>query len=219
MKAKIKIRAINLRKKGLSYREIKNALQVSKSTLSLWLRNVKINPKYQHRLKVKEFKGRAKALETIKKRIQARDKDLKANALASLKNLKMNKGLAKIFCALLYWAEGAKSGTSVSFINSDPLLVKTFIKLLSRGFGVKARKLKALLHLHSYHKQTKQINFWSLVSGIPKKSISLYNKTNSGKSKRQGYPGCFAVRCYNVKIQKELQFYYGLFAKKFGGLV
>lgn len=219
MKAKIKNQAIHLRKKGFSYREIKNVLQVSKSTLSLWLRDVKINSKYQHRLKVKEFRGRAKALITIKKRVLARDKDLKANAFESLKSVKLNKSLAKIFCALLYWAEGAKSGTSVSFTNSDPVLIKTFIKLLSKGFGIKADKLKALLHLHSYHNQAKQINFWSAVSGIPKKSISLYNKANSGKSKKQGYPGCFAVRYYNVKVQKELEFCYNLFAKKFGGLV
>ena len=43
MKSAEKIRAISLRKRGLSYRKIQNKINISKGTLSMWLRNIPFN--------------------------------------------------------------------------------------------------------------------------------------------------------------------------------
>ena len=111
-----------------------------------------------------------------------------------------------------------KNGKSASFTNSDPVMIKTYIALF-RSFNVEPKNLKAILHLHSYHDKYKQAMFWSKVTGIPKKNISIYNKVNSGKIVRKNYPGCISIRLYNVKILHELRSYYQLYAKRYGGLV
>lgn len=50
MKLKEKIRAIKLRKLGKSYSEIRKQVKVSKSTLSLWLRDIKLTPEQEKRI-------------------------------------------------------------------------------------------------------------------------------------------------------------------------
>lgn len=215
----IKSKAITLRKKGFSYGQIKKQLGISKSTCSLWLRAVKLGKRASLRLKVREFRGKKQALQTIRKKIKDRDAKIFSSVSVGVNKIKINQQLFKLLCAFLYWGEGEKSGRSVSFTNSDPLMIQTYVKLLKQSFGVKTKNLKALLHLHSYHKKRKQIKFWSKITGIPKSNFSVYNKPNTGKVLRQGYPGCIAVRVYDVKILRELQFYYKYFAEKYGGLV
>ena len=57
MKFKEKIRAIQLRKQGKSYSEILKKISVSRSTISLWLRNIKLTRKQKNIL----LRGRQKS--------------------------------------------------------------------------------------------------------------------------------------------------------------
>ena len=50
-----KIRAIKLRREGLSYREIRKHVPVAKSTLSLWLKNIPLKEKDRKRLYTKQI--------------------------------------------------------------------------------------------------------------------------------------------------------------------
>lgn len=45
-----KLNAIELRKQGLSYREIRKSINVSKSTLSLWLKDIELTEQQKKRL-------------------------------------------------------------------------------------------------------------------------------------------------------------------------
>lgn len=49
--------AQELRKKGYSYKEMLNKINVSKSTLSLWCRNIKLTKKQYERLYKKKREG------------------------------------------------------------------------------------------------------------------------------------------------------------------
>jgi hypothetical protein len=40
-----------------------------------------------------------------------------------------------------------------------------------------------------------------------------YRKNNTGKHKREGYPGCIALTYYDVKIANELKAIYNVFTK------
>ena len=95
----------------------------------------------------------------------------------------------------------------VSFSNSDPQLIKYFLKIFRKSFVLEEKKFRALLHIHDYHNEKKQIQFWSKVTQIPTGQFSRsFHKKNTGKNKRVGYPGCLSVRYYNSIIQKELVF-------------
>ena len=57
VKIREKERAIKLRKKGLSYSEILKDVKVSRSTLSLWLREVGLSSRQQQRLTAKKLES------------------------------------------------------------------------------------------------------------------------------------------------------------------
>lgn len=209
-------KALKLRKLGFSYGEIKKKLGIAKSTASMWFRSLKLGAKALKRLKVREFRGKIKALETVKRKIALRNDHIEAKVILSLKNIKLTKDSIKLLCSILYWAEGEKSGSAVSFTNSDPAMIKLYLALFRKSFEIDHKKLKAVLHLHPYHNVKKQLIFWSKITGIPIKQIFVYNKHNSGKNIRKDYPGCIAIRYFDVKIYKEIEFYYKSFAKNLG---
>jgi len=59
-KLELKEKAIDLRKQGLSYSEIRKTVRVSKSTLSFWCRDVAISEEQALRLYKKELEGSEK---------------------------------------------------------------------------------------------------------------------------------------------------------------
>lgn len=208
--------ALRLRKKGYSYGEIKKITGIAKSTCSQWFKNLSLSEQANNRLKIKEFRGRVKSIETIKQKIGQRNDLIKSTVLHSLNKIRLTQDSIKLLCSLLYWAEGEKTGNKISFTNSDPLMIRLFVNLFQKSFPVKRAGLKAVLHLHSYHDPKKQVAFWSQISGIPSNRIIIYNKANSGKNIRPGYPGCISIRYYDVKVYKELEFFYTLFAQNIG---
>ena len=128
------------------------------------------------------------------------------NANGELLDLNMSKSVAKLLCAMIYYCEGAKNTrSSLIFINSDPQLIQSFLKLLRRVFVLDERKFRVCLHLHSYHNQDQQISFWSKITRIPKNQfIKPYIKDHTGIRKREGYQGCASIRYHDTNLSKQL---------------
>lgn len=203
MKKEIKKRATILRRSGFSFREISEALQISKSTASLWCRSEVLDEKAKIRIKSLGDIGRRKGkITAIKKR--------KAELmLIDKKCLVLNDKMYdindyKLFLALLYWGEGGKTKNRFRFINSDPKMIRSFLFLLRASFIINEKKLYARIHLHEYHNQSEMIDFWSGVTGIEKNKLSVYNKPHTGINKKPGYRGCIAVSYGDSMIFKEI---------------
>ncbi|MBI4812147.1 hypothetical protein HY798_01690 [Candidatus Falkowbacteria bacterium] len=132
----------------------------------------------------------------------------KKQGVALVKSIRYERDRAKIlkiYCALLYYCEGAKSGYYFQFTNSDPELVKVFLSLLRSSFSIDESKFRISLHLHSYHSARKQIGFWSEITQIPKrKFIKPYRKINSGKRMKADYQGCVNIKYYDTKLAREI---------------
>src|SRR3989344_5087334 len=178
-----KLRAISLRKQGYSVNEITSKLGIAKSSISVWVRNVELSQRARERLLKKISAGRLYAAE-----------------------IKIDRTLCKILCSLLYWCEGAKNPLSgVSFINSDPNLISTFLYLLRNGFELDESKFRVCVHLHGYHNIKKQIRYWSKITNISeKKFIKPFMKENAGKRIKKNYPGCAALRYHSNDIARQL---------------
>ncbi len=206
--------AIALRKRGLSLDEIHNRLRVAKSTVSLWVRDVSLSKKAQNRISNLGVNGRLKGAQVRK---NVRDKfiaEIVTNHQKELKQLPKSKFLDKLLCAMLYWCEGEKTTVSIAFVNSDPILIKTFLKLLRSAYKLSENKFRALAHLHTYHDEEKQKKYWSKVTGIPLTQFhKVYWKKNSGNSIKDNYQGCISVRYYDHRIVKDLMQLWELFAK------
>lgn len=213
------MQAVKLRQKGVSYEAIAASLGLAKSTSYVWLKNVHVSKVGREKLQKSLESGRTKGRLVRIDHLKARDAEINARVEKELVRVPFKKECLKLLCSFLYWSEGAKGPSALSFTNSDPSMVKTFLKLLRENFTIDERRLKAILHLHSYHNVQRQVIFWSKITHIPTVNISIYNKANVGKNIREGYPGCIAVRYHDVKVFKELVFYYKLFAHRYGGLV
>ena len=215
---KVRLRALELRKIGYSIKEISDILKIAKSTSSHWLSHIKLNRKAQLRLKERKILGQYRAMLTSKIKRDKLKENLKLEAETSLKTVKLNTSLFKLLCSFLFWTEGGKSTDSyVYFINSDPKMVSMFLRLLRSSFPIDERKLRAMVHIHSYHNERAVLKFWSELTKIPLNKFSKsYKKPNTGKRLREGYMGSLRIRYYDFKIALELRSFYNTFADILG---
>ena len=210
-----KEKAISLRKQGYSIKEVAALLNIAQSTSSLWLREIILSPQAQDRLRDRKILGQYKAIETHRKKRLSVINGFHKIALDELSKVKFNKAIYKLLCALFFWTEGGRSTDSyVYFINSDPVMVKTFVKLLHLSFPIEERKLRAMVQIHEYHNDVDTKKFWSEITQIPVGQFSKsYLKPHTGKRIRDGYQGSIRIRYYDYKIALELRAFYNVLAQ------
>lgn len=202
---RIKEKAIILRKHGSSLREISETLEISKSTASLWLRDLKLSSLALKTLEEKKIDGRKKGNDRQKEKSLQKEKNIRILAAQYLDTNSFSREQAKGLCALLYGCEGTKNDTRAAFINSDPRLIRFFLILFRRGFFLDEKKFRVQMHLHEYHSEKVQLKFWANVTGISEKQFSrTFQKKNGKKNIREGYQGCISVRYNSADVQKEL---------------
>ena len=165
MNSALKEKAIELRKQGLSYREILTEIPVAKSTISLWLREVGLTVQQKQRLTDKKLAaihkgGQAKHLQRLaltKSIIDAARTDIDYISDREL----------WLMGIMLYWAEGSKEktwdvGTGVQFSNTDVEMIRLFLHWLFKFFDKSFEDIIIDLYIHEIQKdRTKEItNFW-----------------------------------------------------------
>jgi len=104
----------------------------------------------------------------------------------------------------LFLGEGTKkSKFNIVFTNSDPQIIKLFLKFLRKICGVDERKIKAALNIFDDINIKEIINFWSKETNIP---LSRFMKTNIRKSRGGTYKnknqyGTLAIYVSNTKLK------------------
>lgn len=210
----IKLKAISLRKKGYSIKEIASTFNIAKSTSSLWCSTIMLNSKAQQRLQKRQILGQYKAMQTVLKKRRSKDQERLKLTKDLLSNIELTKEHLKLLCSLIYWCEGyKKDDTYIRFINSDPSLIKVFLHLLRNSFEVDESKFRIGMHLHEYHNEKRQKEFWSEITNIPTTQFNkTYLKPHTGKRIRESYPGCISLSYYNANIAREIQAIYNAYA-------
>lgn len=184
--------AVILRKQGYSLKELSNRFGVVKSTIALWTEGVVMGEEAERRLLTVIKRGQFVSAQNKRARTKATEDQYFKEAREEIQS---SPNYNKIICAMIYWCEGAKSVKGgIAFTNSDPNLVRTFLKLLRECFVLDENKFHPCIHLHSYHLPQKQLDFWSKVTDIDKQQfIRPYQKPNTGKRIHQNYQGCISV--------------------------
>lgn len=216
-KDKLFTKAVALRQQGYSYKEVHTELKISRSTAFTWLNKIELDQKAMARILERGVVGRSRSRQSILRRIKNRDEWIRKDAQETTSQIKLNKNLCRLLCSFLYWGEGAKTGHSVGFTNSDPEVIRTFLKLFRVSFPMHESKLSGTLHLHPYHDEAKQKEFWSQVTGISSNRIFIYRKLNSGNNIRANYPGCIQIRYNDTVFAQQIMQTYKVFAEKLLG--
>jgi transcriptional regulator with XRE-family HTH domain len=163
--AKKRILAVKLRKKGLSYNEIRKRIGVAKSTLSIWLKTIPLKPGHRDRLYTKQIASLSFGTQSQKERRNREIEIIISNAQKEIA-LPISNETLRLFGAALYWAEGSK-GSRFEITNSDPSLIFFITEWLHKIFGIEPSFLKAQLNIYPQQDEKTIKKFWSGLCGIP----------------------------------------------------
>jgi len=199
MKAKSdeKAKAIELRKQGLTYKEILAELPVAKSSLSLWFKDLPLSSVEKQVLKKRKnsniSRGRMSAAASNRKHKLARDTVYRAEAkiefVQHCQNPLFHTGIA------LYWAEGAKRNAMFHFMNSDEAMIDVFLKWLESFTEYTRHDIGYRLYLHEPFRHDNWEQWWQKKLGV---SGALFKKTiikpsGVGVKKHPNYKGCLRI--------------------------
>jgi len=172
-----------LRMRGYSLPEIKRITSHSSGTVFKYIQGVNILPEFE------EFwQSRRKP---SKWKLEQEEKMAKQEARKNIKSI--NKKEKIIIAASLYWAEGAKRDLSIS--NSDPNLIKTFVRSL-KEFGVDRDRLVVSVRVYDDLDIEKVCLFWSNVLDITRSEIRSVDILKGKKQGKLEYGMC------RVRIKK-----------------
>lgn len=202
-----KEKAFSLRETGYSVKEIAKQLSISQSTASIWVRNIELNTPAQKRLKNRKELGYYKSALRWKIKREVDEAKRIVDTKKILGYTRKGTNDLKIYCTLLYCCEGGKSDTDpIKFVNSDPILMRAFLYTLRHGFSIDEGKFRVLMHLHAYHDEKKQKEFWSKITGIPKSQFhKTFQKPNTGKRIKENYAGCVSVSYYDRQLARQIR--------------
>jgi hypothetical protein len=218
-------RAVAFRKKGYSFSQINRALDsnVPKSTISFWLSGIELSSFQKQKLEIKRKKdlegARQKALETKKKKREKYLKNLLNEnkwIISELKNIKTKK----ITLVMLYLAEGSKTRRgSITFGNSDPLIIKLFLNLLRSCYEIDESKFRCTLQCRGDQNIENLEIFWSKLTNI---SLSRFYKARvdprsiGKKSRKTSYKGVCRIDYFSANIFNEFLVIFEILRKNMG---
>jgi transcriptional regulator with XRE-family HTH domain len=152
--------ARQLRRTGLPLAEIAARVGVSKSSVSLWVRDVEFDGPVRRRAR-----GRRRDPNALQRRKQGEIERLLEEGRARIGRLSEREFL--VAGVALYAGEGAKRDGALKFANSDPRMIAFYCAWLRRFFEIDETRLRLRLYLHEGLDLDASITFWSEVTGIP----------------------------------------------------
>ncbi|GHF77992.1 helix-turn-helix domain-containing protein [Streptomyces griseosporeus] len=194
----LRARARELRQQGWTYNQIQAELGCSKSSVSLWVRDL---PHPEPKCTPEERRARMNAGLARLRSSQDREREaLKKAAAAAIGELSARELF--IVGVALYWAEGAKDKpyrrTEVlNFINSDPNVIRLFLSWLDL-LGVTRDRLTVRVSIHETADVASAEKFWAEVTGIDvssfsKATLKRHNPRTVRKNTGDSYRGCLAI--------------------------
>lgn len=191
-------RARELRLQGWTYDQIQVELGCSKSSISLWVRDL---PKPEPRYTPEE--QRALMREGLTRLRDAQNEERKKTKLAANKDIG-DLTDRELFMAgvALYWAEGSKSKPydrreRAIFVNSDPGVIQTYLAWLDL-LAVDRERLRFRVLIHESADVEAAQQYWASLAGVDvstfgKPTLKKHNPKTVRKNTGDDYRGCLVI--------------------------
>jgi len=190
-------RARELRAQAWTLDDIALELNVAKSSVSRWVRDVEFvpNPRRRSRRRGPNRLQRAKAAEIEHCRVEG---IARVGQLSDREFLMAGLGL--------YAGDGAKGGTEVAFANSNPKLVAFFCAWFREFFDVDESRLRIHLYLHEGLDLEAATSHWSLVTKIPAEQFSKPYRAVADPTRRTSKHvyGCCHVAYSSAFVHRQI---------------
>lgn len=190
-------KAIELRKQGKSYSEIKEALSVGKSTLSAWLRDYPLTPEQLKNVRDYNPLRIEKCRQTKQRKRQKRLDAVYARVARDLSSETKRELLVAGF--YLYWAEGAKTKPyTVMLANTDYTMLCCFLEWIE-FLGWSRQDVKVRVQLYADMDVEKEMRYWKSKLHLPS---ACYRKPYIKKTNRAdiSYKGGYSHGTCNIII-------------------
>lgn len=193
-------RAREMRAQGRTYNEIRAELGVSKSSVSLWVRDIPLDVPGRRRGHYVDSENRREGLRKhFATLAAARSEEIRA-AAADIGELTDREIL--IAGAIAYWCEGSKSkpyreASRVTFINSDPGLIRFYLRFLETA-GVSRDDLLFRVNIHESANVGAAQEFWLDLTGASSEqfrspALKRHNPKTVRKNVGEDYHGCLVI--------------------------
>ncbi|MEU6844440.1 hypothetical protein ABZ930_21470 [Streptomyces sp. NPDC046716] len=198
-KADLRGRARELRLQGWTYDRIQVELGCSKSSISLWVRDL---PKPERRDPSEQAKLAARKRweheSAMRENARQQTKDAARRAVGTLSDRELFlTGVA------LYWAEGTKDKPharreTVTFVNSDPGMIQVFLAWLDL-LDVDRGDLRFGVLIHESADVAGAEQYWADLTGAPrnafyKTTLKTHNPKTVRKNVGESYRGCLVIK-------------------------
>ncbi|OKI85030.1 terminase gpP N-terminus-related DNA-binding protein [Streptomyces sp. CB02414] len=195
----VRERARELRLQGWTYDQIQVELGCSKSSISLWVRDL---PKPERRAPSEQAKLAAR--KRWEHELAIRDEERQRTKEAAARDIgTMTDRDLFVAGVALYWAEGTKDKPydrreNVIFVNSDAGVIKLYLAWL-RLLGVDQDRLKYRVMIHITADVEGAKRYWADLVGVDvskfqKTTIKKHNPKTVRKNVGDTYRGCLVIR-------------------------
>ncbi|MEV7382029.1 hypothetical protein [Streptomyces lydicus] len=195
----LRAKARELRTQGMTYDQIQVELGCSKSSISLWVRDL---PKPERKRPREE--AAAIARRGWEATLRRRDEERRQTKIDATREIGDLSDQALLLTGVaLYWAEGTKDKPyarreNVIFVNSDPGVIQVHLAWL-KLLGVTPERLRFRVMIHGTADVAAAEQYWAGLIGIDvtalqKTTIKKHNPKTVRKNVGADYRGCLAVR-------------------------
>lgn len=214
MKLELQKEACLLRQQGMSVKSIARKLNVSQSSVSLWVRGIELSTEQKQELdnrrrRFGSYNAGARANSDRNKQLR-----LTYQQKGRLRAKEMNP--LHLTGCMLYWAEGAKTRNGIYFVNSDPNMVVLFMKFIREELNVANIDIALRIHCHtSVSTEIARIEqYWVDLLGLAPSNVKkTYIKAGGDGRKNILQNGVCDIRVHSTEL---VQHIYGAI-QEYGG--
>jgi hypothetical protein len=182
----------DMRRLGLSYGEIMELIPVKKSTLATWCRDVELTAEQIAAIKTRRAPEPGIPRNTNRRRLAE---------IAELRSIARGEAIHLVddpfwvAGLILYWAEGAKTRNHVSVANSDPRVLRLFIRWV-RTYIDPGAVFSMHMHLHAGNDEEGARDHWRAETGLRRANFhkTFIKPKGTGHRKNHLPHGVCAVR-------------------------
>jgi transcriptional regulator with XRE-family HTH domain len=195
----LRARARELRLQGWTYDQIQVELGCSKSSISLWVRDL---PKPERKRSAEE--AAAIGRRGWEARLRLRDEERRLAKEAAKQSIGDLSARELFLVGVgLYWAEGSKDKPydrreNVTFVNSDPGMIQVYLAWLDL-LGVERDRLRFNVMIHENADVAGAEQYWADLVGADrsafnKTSLKKHNPKTVRKNVGESYRGCLVIK-------------------------
>ena len=162
-KVELHDKARTMRSEGRTLLDIATVLGVSKSSVSVWVRDVEFEP--QPRRASAHRRPHPQHLAKLAEIAACNDRGIER-----IGTLSDDAFLAA--GAALYAGEGTKTESRVTFANTDAAMIRFFCAWLRRFFDVEESRLRVRVYLHEGLDLAAAEEYWSRITAVPKQQFN-----------------------------------------------